>query len=192
MYPRGLDSRIQRPTVPECMACKKIWQDDEAHFRAIMLMAGEPNAAVIELWGGPVIGSFNKPSGPRWLRDLYEQMVPVDTPTGPRHLVYPARDARVMNVIRKIVRGLCHYHHLGTAICDRRVCANVQLFEVPDLFRPEFVNHSLGDHFCRYSYVDIREMGDGDLHSVWSIEFFGRTRFFGLVTADPEGWPLEG
>lgn len=189
MYPSGLDPRIQRPTIAECMACKQIWQDDEAHFRAILLMAGESNAAVLELWEGPVRGSFDKDSGPRWVRDLHAQMVPFDTEAGRRHLVYPARDPRVMKVIRKIFRGLCHYHGLGTTIRDRQVFANIQLFEVPERFRPQFVNHSLGDHFCRYAFLDMR--GEGEFHSAWTIEFFGRTNFLGLIAADPEGWPPD-
>src|SRR5947209_1218849 len=60
LYPSTVDSRVQRPTVPECAECKKAWQDAEAHFRAIVVMAGDPNAEVMELWNGPILRSFEK------------------------------------------------------------------------------------------------------------------------------------
>ena len=82
LYPSEVPSCVQRPTVPECAECKKIWQDAESQFRNVMLVAGEPNDSVRELWYGTVDGSFAKPSGPRWLRDLVEQMVPVETSAG--------------------------------------------------------------------------------------------------------------
>src|SRR5688572_3398535 len=84
MYPTSTDPTVQRITVPECASCKTIWQDDENHFRNIMVVAGDPNAAVVEQWTGPVRRSFSKPSGPRWMNDLLREMVPVQTPAGPR------------------------------------------------------------------------------------------------------------
>ena len=94
VYPPSLDRRIQRITVPECARCKMIWQDAETQFRNMMMVSGEPNAYVRELWEGPVTRSFDKPSGPRWISDLIEQFVPVVTEGGPRHMVYPGRDRR--------------------------------------------------------------------------------------------------
>lgn len=190
IYPSSVPSNVQRPTVPECVMCKKIWQDAETQFRNIVLVAGEPNNSVTELWSGPVIRSFDKPSGPRWLRDLTAQMVPVETAAGPRYAVYPDRDSRVMTVVRRIIRGLCHYHNLGTAIADCRVFAQVMRYEIPPAFWERFVPNNLGDQFCRYWYYDLRAE-DPDHHSSWVIEFFGRTKFFGIVSANEVGWPEQ-
>jgi len=188
IFPSGIDPTIQRPTVPECSECKKIWQDAETQFRNIVLVAGEPNESVTELWNGPVTRSFDKASGPRWLREFTAQLVPVETSDGPRHAVYPDRDARVMTVVRRTIRGLCHYHDLGTAIADRRIFARVMRYAIPPAFWERFVPMSLGDQFCRYWYYDLRAE-DPDHHSAWVIEFFGRTRFFGIVSANEDGWP---
>jgi hypothetical protein len=188
IYPSGLDPRVQYRTVPECTECKKIWQDAEAHFRIIIAIAGDPNAHVQELWDGPISRSFDKSSGPRWVRDVREQLVPVETESGPRHAVYPERDSMVMLVMRKIVRGLCHYHNVETAIADNRVLVQVQRFAIPPAFIGEFKQFSLGDQFCRYAFNDMRA-DDTEFHSFWVIEFFGRTSFFGMVAKAEAGWP---
>lgn len=189
MYPCGGDPKVQRPTVPECSKCKMIWQDAEAHFRTFIVMCGDPNAQVLALWHGPILRSFTKSSGRRWVQDISEQMVPVETPTGPRHMLFPERDERVMLVMRKIVRGFCSYHKLEQAIADSRVDVVVAREPVPEMFHDDFTHFSLGDQFCRYSYSDLRSSSDADFHSMWVIEFFGRTRFYGLVSAAKEGWP---
>jgi hypothetical protein len=103
VYPPSLDSRVQRITVPECLDCKMTWQDAETQFRNILMLAGEPNRQIRELWEGPVTRSFDKASGGRWLTDLAEQLVPVETQDGLRNKVYPSRDQRVMLVVRKII-----------------------------------------------------------------------------------------
>ena len=190
IHPSGCDPTIQRRTVPECSVCKKIWQEAETQFRNIMMVAGAPNAFVQALWDGPVTRSFDKASGLRWLRDLTAQMVPLETPNGPRHAVYPDRDELVMTVVRRTIRGLCHYHELGTAIADRRVFAHVMRYAIPPTFWERFVPFSLGDDFCRYWYYDLRAE-DPDHHSAWVIEFFGRTKFFGIVSASEAGWPEQ-
>jgi hypothetical protein len=109
MYPSDTNSRIQRPTVPECSECKKIWQDAENQFRNVMVIAGTPNRAVMEQWEGPVKRSFNKPSGGKWSRALVEQMVAIENTEGPLYKIYPANNPEVMLVIRKIIRGQAQY-----------------------------------------------------------------------------------
>lgn len=190
LYPSNTPSTIQRRRVTECAECKKLWEDAEAQFRNILTVAGEPNDPVLELWNGSVARSFDHKSGARWVRDLAQQLVPVETVGGPRYAVYPDRDHRVMTVIRRIIRGLCAYHKLGTAIADCRVFAQVMRYQIPPAFWERFIAHSLGDDFCRYWYCDL-QMEDPDHHSAWVIEFFGRTTFFGIVSANEAGWPKE-
>jgi len=91
-----------------------------------------------------------------------------------------------MTVVRRIIRGLCHYHKLGTAIADCRVFAQVMRYEIPPTFWQQFVPTSLGDQFCRYWYYDLRAETP-DHHSSWVIEFFGRTKFFGIVSSNDAG-----
>ncbi len=123
MYPTNTSSKIQRPTVPECAKCKTIWQEAENQFRNIMVIAGNLNTPATEQWEGPMRRSFDKKSGSHWRRDLVEQMVPIKTADGLRHAVYPAKDQRVMLVVRKIVRGLCHYHGIATA---GQMCSSIK------------------------------------------------------------------
>jgi hypothetical protein len=187
VYPPSLDQRVQRITVPECTRCKTIWQDAETQFRNMMMIAGEPNAQIRELWEGPVIRSFDKPSGPRWLADLVEQFVPVETENGPRQKVYPGRDPRVMLVVRKIIRGLCHSEGAATAVDDRRVWADVMVHRLPEEYRGEMTWRQVGDQFFRYGFA-VQNEAEYDVHSVWSLTFFERREFFGVVSLSETGW----
>lgn len=180
MYPLALDGRIQRRTVPECQKCKGIWQDAEAHFRNMIAISGAPNDLVLEQWSGPIKRSFGKPSGPKWLDELRSQMVPVETHDGPRHAVYPAKDKKVMLVVRKIIRGLCHYHKLGTSIEDSRVWADVMHYEIPPAFREEMTWHDLDGQFCVYGYSLLNDH-EFNIHSAWSLTFYGNREFFAVV-----------
>jgi hypothetical protein len=187
VYPPSLDPRVQRITVPECSRCKTIWHDAETQFRNIMTIAGEPNAQVHELWEGSVTRSFDKPSGPRWVANLFEQFVPVETEGGIRHKVYPGRDQRVMLVVRKIIRGLCHKERVATAVDDRRVWADVLVYSIPEEFRREMTWKQLGNEFFSYGFAVLND-SEHDIHSVWSLTFFERREFIGVVSLSEVGW----
>jgi hypothetical protein len=181
MYPMTGDLRLQRPTVPECSRCKMIWQDAENQFRNVLVIAGEPNAAVWEQWEGPVRRSFNYPSGRRWLKDIFEQMVAIDTPDGPRHMVYPARDPRVMLVVRKIIRGLFHYHKLGTAVPDTHVWADVLKYQIQSDLKERLTWFNLGQDFVEYGF-EATDAPELNIRSAWYFRFYGHREFVGFTT----------
>ena len=178
--PAKARSPAQRMKVPACLACNNGWSDDEAHFRNMLLIAGEPNLAVQELWDGKARRSFGYSDGRRRLRDLVRQMVPIQTALGERHMVYPGRDERVMRIVRKVVRGLCHYHKLLTPVADGQVWGDVQRFDVPPAFLEEMTSaHAEADILeYRFGVLD-----DRDIHSSWLLRFFERTAFFCIVYA---------
>jgi hypothetical protein len=189
VYPPSLDPRVQRITVPECSRCKATWQDAETQFRNVMMIAGEPNSHVRELWEGSVTRSFEKPSGPRWLTDLREQLVLVETEDGPRHKVYPGRDQRVMLVVRKIIRGLCHHERVvATTVDDRRVWADVMVYSIPEEFRSGMTWRQLGNEFFRYGFAVLND-SEYDIHSAWLLTFFERRKFIGVVSLSESGLP---
>lgn len=97
-------------------------------------------------------------------------------------MLFPERDDRVMMVMRRIIRGLCAYHKLGTAISDDRVIVRVERQQLSDDSLRDFVKFSLGDQFCRYWYLDARYRGS-KIQFEWRFEFFGRTYFRGYVYA---------
>lgn len=187
MYPSDTDLQIQRPTVPECTECKKIWQDAENQFRNILVIAGNPNQQVMEQWRGPVRRSFGKPGGIHWAMDIVKQLVPVDTNKGPRYMVYPGRDERVMLVIRKIVRGLCHYHRLGTAIRDQQVWADVLKYQIPEELKSNLRWFSLGLKFLEYGY-EVTNDKDNNVHSAWYFKFYEEREFVALISLSKDGW----
>jgi hypothetical protein len=142
------------------------------------LISGEPNPAVRELWEGKTRRSFGYVDGARRRRDLILQIVPIHTEQGERHLVYLARDPRVMRVVRKVIRGLCYNHGLLSPVLDEQVWADVQRFEVPPAFLDDMTySHAEQDilHY-RFGVID-----DPDIHSSWLLTFFERTFFLGIV-----------
>ena len=93
-----------------------------------------------------------------------------------------------MLVVRKIARGLHHYHKFGTAIDDRRVQAMVLRFEIPEEFRGELTTVDLGAGFCQYSYTNLRG-ANPQIASFWVIRFYDRCTFYAAISAHADGWP---
>lgn len=181
MYPSATKLQIQRRTVPECLECKKIWQDAENQFRNVMVIAGTPNKAVMEQWEGPVKRSFKKPSGKKWAKALVDQMVAIKNTDDPRYKIYPANDPAVMLVIRKIIRGLCDYHKIATAISDKRVWADILRYPIPAYLKENMKWFSLGADFFEYAY-EITNDEELNIHSSWYLCFYEQREFVGFVT----------
>jgi hypothetical protein len=179
-------SKVQRLTVPSCRTCNNGWSDDEAHFRNVMLLAGEPNDAVNELWNTTAARSFQHKDGRRRLRDLVEMMNLIKTQEGERHMIFPAKDERVMRVIKKVVRGLCHYHKVLTPVSETRVWVDVLKYIVPLAFLDEMSIHHREQDIFEYRYRVLNEEG---IHSAWLLTFFEQRTFIGIVSMSEEGFP---
>jgi len=124
--PSKAGSKIQRLTIPACNKCNNSWANDEVHFRNVLVVAGDPTTPVrIELWNTTVDRSFSQVDGFKRLKDLAEQMKPVNVSGQDRHMVYPGNDARVVRIIRKIVRGLSYYHDISWPLPDERIFVDV-------------------------------------------------------------------
>lgn len=171
-------SRVQRITVDACHQCNKSWADDEAHFRNMLLISGDPTPAVRQLWDGPTRRSFSYVDGLKRMRDLVAHMVPIQTPQGERHMVYPGRDERVLRIVRKVVRGLCHHHELLSPVLDGQVWADIQRFKVPPEFLADMKSGHVEEDVFQYHFGVI---DDPELHSGWVLRFFSRTPFFCIV-----------
>jgi hypothetical protein len=176
-------SRIQRITVPACESCNNGWADDEAHFRSVMLLCGEPNPVVYELWEGKTRRALAEPDGRRRAFDLAVQLVPVKTPDGDRHMIYPAKDERVTRVIRKIVRGLSHHHNLISPVLDAQVFVDVNKFAIPPEFLEEMTRGNTDEDVLKYQFGLFDHP---DIHSGWLLTFYGRTAFFCIVFTSVE------
>jgi hypothetical protein len=169
---------VPRITVPACAACNGGWANDEAHFRNVMLLSGPPTPAVQELWEGKVRRSFTYADGIKRARDLAELLVPVTTRDGSRHMIFPGKDERVLRVVRKTVRGLCHHHGLLSPVQDRQVLVLINEFEiVPEFIAEMTQGGSLPDVLdYRFALVDEEE-----IHSGWLLTYYGRTTFLCIV-----------
>ena len=105
-------------------------------------------------------------------------MVPVETPEGQRYKVYPGRDPRVMRVVRKIVRGLCHYHHVMSPVPDELVWADVLKYAVPDEFLSAMEYAHCDSSIAHYRF---QVFNDEDIHSAWLLTLFERRTFVAVV-----------
>jgi hypothetical protein len=187
LYPASkATSKVKRLTVPACKTCNNSWSDDEAHFRNVMLLAGEPNYAVNELWATTAARSFQHVDGRRRVIDLVEMMKPIQTPEGEQHMIFPAKDERVMRVIRKVIRGLCHSHKVLTAVSETRLWVDVLRYVVPQAFLDEMSIHHRDQDIFEYRYQVLNEEG---IHSAWLLTFFERRKFIGIVSMSEESFP---
>ena len=76
-------------TVPSCRDCNKGWAADEAHFRNVLVLAGEaPNAARQELWNGTILRSFKELDGLRRRQDIIERLETVKVAKGERYMIF--------------------------------------------------------------------------------------------------------
>ena len=190
VFPRNLyptskaQSRVQRLTIPSCQDCNKGWSDDEAHFRNVLALAGEPNEARRELWETTIRRSFKKSDGARRWRDLVESMRPVEINGETRHKVYPGQDDRVIRIVKKIVRGLCHHHRVMSAVSERRVWVDVLKYSIPEEFLSQMTYEHREHDIAEYQYQVLCESG---IHSAWLITFFQRVTFIGMVSQSEDG-----
>ena len=134
VFPRGLFPpaenvrKVQRLTVAACELCNNSFSDDEAHFRFVIALAGPANESVTSVWRRKVAPSFDERNGRRRLRDVMALTEGIVVDGEDRLKIYPARDERVLRIVRKSVRALIHVHDLGPVPPDAQVWADIQRF----------------------------------------------------------------
>jgi hypothetical protein len=194
VVPKGLypDSRrtpdLQLITVRECAACNRGWSDDEAYFRGVLLLAGEPNEPVKELWKTKIKRSLDENDGLRRAKDLVDRIVPVIVDGQERKMIYPGEDERVIRIIKKIVRGLSHYHRVEDGIDDARIRADVLRYSVPGDLWSTGTFYKRGSDIFRYWYKRLDD-DEKELSSLWILTFFDRREFIAVVDAPNRTWP---
>jgi hypothetical protein len=190
VFPRNLypdskaTSRVQRLTIPACSECNGSWSDDEVHFRNTLALPGDPNASRKELLDGPIRRSlFGQPDGVRRIRDLGERLRAVEVDGKQGYKIYPGEDARVVRVMKKIVRGLSHHHQIESAVPESRVWADVQRYPIQEDFLSEMIYRQREADIAQYRYAVV---GEYDIQSAWLVTFFEKLTFLGIVfvTAD--------
>lgn len=179
--PSKANSKVQRLTVPACASCNRGWSDDEAHFRNILSIAGEPNHIVRELWNGSVNRSFEKEDGRRRITDIWEQMRPAKVGSAERFAVFPATDERFLRVLRKIVRGLNYHHGLASPVPDDTVEADVLRYIVPQEFLGAMQFHHRESDVFEYQFEVFDEFEDIPMRSAWLLTFFENRKFVAWI-----------
>lgn len=178
LYPPSKnESKVQRLTVPACNECNNSWADDEAHFRNVMVLAGAPNGITNELWE-KMQRSFKELDGKRRLKDIVLQMKPVE---GNNYKIYPGQDDRVIRVVIKVIRGLCHHHRILTAVPETRVWANILKFQIQQNFLDEMKYDHREEDIVKYRFQVLNDY-EHDIHSAWIITFLSRVTFIGTVS----------
>ncbi|RFC38622.1 MAG: hypothetical protein DID89_2727548312 [Candidatus Nitrotoga sp. CP45] len=179
LYPESkAKSRVQRLTIQSCNLCNNGWADDEAHFRNILSLAGEPNDCRYELWNTTVQRSFKQVDGPRRIQDIVNTWQPVEIDGKSKHMVYPGKDPRVIRVVKKIVRGLSHYHNILSAVPESRVWADVMKYRMPEEFLTQLTYAHREPDVAEYYFSVIEEVG---IQSAWLITFFEKIKFIVII-----------
>ncbi len=183
MYPEVGFEAVQRITVPECARCSAIWKDAEDKFRSLMVMcATVSNEYATAQWEGRIRRAHGREQdGTQRMRDLLKWVVTQTTPDGEEWKLYPGSIEDIHIVIRKMVRGLCHWHKLGTQVKDHQVLVVGQYENQPptDAHAVEF-NHVPG--VFRYSYFH-RHLEASVFHVTWLLTFYEVLSFISHVSA---------
>ena len=178
-------TKIQLLTVLACSNCNNGWSDDEAHFRNVITMAGDPpNAPRQELWETKISPSFGKNDGQKRINDITAKMEPINMSGIVRYMIYPAEDERVIRIIRKIIRGLCHYHNIASPVSDKYVWADILRYTVPPGLIQKMNYYHREQDIVEYRYEISNER---DMNSAWLITFFQKVTFMGVVFTS-ENW----
>lgn len=174
---RGAASLVK---VPSCPACNDGFSKDEPHFRSVVAAAGlNPCDGRKELFARAE-RSFNR-RGTRDFAEFYDRLV--ETADAAQFRIFPGKDRRVLNVVRKIARGLCHWLDSSQVVSAERVFVDVMRFPIPPWWEQELKTvHELPDTVrCR-----VQLFGPGDTEfgftSAWLIKFFHQLEFIAVVS----------
>jgi hypothetical protein len=110
-------------------------------------------------------------------------MVPVKVEGQDRWMIYPASDQRVLRVLKKVVRGLAHFHGLESHVAEDRVWVDVLKFRMPEDLLAEVTFQQREADVCEYWY---QAYDDAECSSLWLLRFYERRVFIGSVSRLPE------
>lgn len=171
------DPKVQRLKIPSCPKCNDTWQKHEAHFRTVMVACGlnvTPHRQ--ELWEAVTRGFGRGPEGERERARIRQilQPSPILTAAGvPYNKLYPHRDASVVEVVKKIVRGLTYKLDPSQFIpADRLIIvdhAEAEMRPPADIVDTVFeVPHVFTGRAFVFADPEIATK----LHSTWVLDFF--------------------
>lgn len=184
-YPRCTDPQVQRLKIPSCAQCNDLWQKDEGLFVTVMVLCGlNETPERRELWSKS-LRSFERPNGGR--QDLWtiaSQLVPQSTlqfDEKPYQKIYPCKNPRVVSVLKKIVRGLAHYH-CGETIPDKRVGVTHEPFPLFNELSDDLTIVYRVPHVFTGRSLFSEKPEIAGWHSLWVLDFLDNVRLFGWVT----------
>jgi hypothetical protein len=149
-----------------------------------MLVSGEPNLVVQELWDTKARSSFDKVDGKRRLRDVYDAMKPVNFEGHSRRATFPGNDPRVVRIVKKIVRGLSFYHKLPVPVSESQVWTDVLKYPILEEYLRQLEFHHREKDIFTYGFTSSNEPG---IESIWLLLFFERCFFIAFVEPPPDG-----
>ncbi len=184
-YPQCTDPRIQRLKIPSCSKCNDLWQKDEGLFVTVMTLCGlRETPERRQLWTKS-LRCLDRPIGGK--KDLWaiaSQLVPhpiLRFDGKPYQKIYPCKNPRVVAVLKKIVRGLAHYH-CGEIISDKRVGVTHEPFPLfNELYGTLTTVYTVPHVFTGRSLFSNKPEVAG-WHSLWVLDFLDNVRLFGWIT----------
>ncbi|CAN7636470.1 hypothetical protein LJR234_005062 [Mesorhizobium amorphae] len=176
--PSKATSRVQRIVIPTCGPCNNGTADDDVHLRNVISIAGTANAAVVELWDGPIRRSLGLGDGPRRAADMMRIMTPATERPG-MFRIYPGKDERILRSVRKIIRGLSFHHELRWPLDDDQVFCDVLRAPVPTAILSQMIQADAEPDIIDYRYATVTD--SPGIRSGWLLRFYERTVFIGMV-----------
>lgn len=175
-------SDIQLLTLPSCKKCNQSYSKDEAHFRNVMTLAGQPSGLVTELFKKKVLPSFDRYHQWNELAKLMEITRLENGPSGRQMRIYPAKSEAVLRVVKKILRGL-GFFHFRSPIAEEVVWADVLKYNVPPKLLEGVKWLDFDPEVFRY-FFEVCEVEEDRYVSVWLIRILGTCEFIASIDMD--------
>ncbi len=130
LYPKNYDfSNIKLITIPACRKCNNSFSDTEAHFRDVLTLISDPNNISRELFK-KVRKSLYKVDEKKRLTDILDVVVVKDG----HWIIYPAKDEKVIVILKKIIRGLCCFYDLLYPITEKQILVDFKKYIILESF----------------------------------------------------------
>jgi Zinc-binding dehydrogenase len=167
------------------LAHRHFLQKDEGLFVTVMTLCGlRETPERRQLWTKS-LRCFDRPIGGK--KDLWaiaSQLVPhpiLRFGGKPYQKICPCKNPRVVAVLKKIVRGLAHYH-CGEIISDKRVGVTHEPFPLfNELYGTLTTVYTVPHVFTGMSLFSNKPEVAG-WHSLWVLDFLDNVRLFGWIT----------
>lgn len=201
LFPKPRPSNLV--TVPSCLECNNSASKDDEYFRLTLSIRHNAKRPLAKQVADTALRGLARDEHTLFRNNFFQGVREVDIMTADgkyagRGGSYSVDHARLGKVATRIIRGL-YFHHYGNALptwcevdtwCEDGLIGvddnTIQLLQSYALLLHQSPPLEIGDGVFKYWH----RLADGNDHnycSIWLLEFYESTAFFGITVGDTKG-----